>query len=90
MTLKIDSKLETELTPEEVSEHNSLTTDEKIERITNMKFELERQTGRSPDGVDKHGAVAPEGPEGLTFGLKRPFSLMSRDRARRAEWPSSP
>ena len=46
MTLKIDSKLETELTPEEVSDDNSLTRDEKLERIKDMKFELERQTAR--------------------------------------------
>lgn len=46
MTLKIDSKLETELTPEDVSEDDSLTRDEKLERIKDMKFELERQTAR--------------------------------------------
>lgn len=46
MTLKIDSKLETELTPEDVSEDDSLTRDEKLERIKHMKFELERQTAR--------------------------------------------
>lgn len=53
MSLKMDSKLETELTPEDVSEHNNLTTDEKIERITNMKFELERQTGRGTADLDQ-------------------------------------
>ncbi|MCC0035134.1 MAG: hypothetical protein H6887_07660 [Hoeflea sp.] len=53
MSLKIDSKLETELTPEDVAEHHNLTTDEKIERITNMKFELERQTGRGTADLDQ-------------------------------------
>ena len=53
MSLKLDSNLKTELTPEEVSEHHSLTTDEKIERITNMKFELERQTGRGTADLDQ-------------------------------------
>lgn len=53
MSLRIDSKLETELTPEEVSEHDSLTTDEKIERITDMKFDLERQTGRGTADLDQ-------------------------------------
>lgn len=53
MSLKMDSKLETELTPEEVSEHGSLTTDEKIERITSMKFDLERQTGRGTADLDQ-------------------------------------
>ena len=53
MSLKMDSKLETELTPEEVSEHDSLTTDEKIERITSMKFDLERQTGRGTADLDQ-------------------------------------
>ena len=46
MPLKIDSKLETELTPEEVSEDDSLTSDEKLARIKDMKSELERQTAR--------------------------------------------
>ncbi|MCZ4291122.1 hypothetical protein [Hoeflea alexandrii] len=53
MSLKMDSKLETELTPEEVSEHDRLTTDEKIERITSMKFDLERQTGRGTADLDQ-------------------------------------
>ena len=53
MSLKIDSKLETELTPEEISEHDSLSTDEKIERIADMKFELERQTGRGTADLDQ-------------------------------------
>lgn len=46
MTLKMDSKLETELTPEEISDDDSLTTDAKLKRIKDMKFELERQTAR--------------------------------------------
>jgi hypothetical protein len=46
MTLKMDSKLETELTPEEISDDDSLTSDEKLERIKDMKSELERQTAR--------------------------------------------
>jgi hypothetical protein len=36
MTLKMDSKLETELTPEEISDDDSLTSDEKLERIKDM------------------------------------------------------
>ncbi|WP_417414347.1 hypothetical protein [Hoeflea sp.] len=53
MTLKIDSKLETELTPEQVSEHETLTRDEKLERIREMKFELERQTGRGTADLEQ-------------------------------------
>lgn len=53
MSLKIDSKLETDLTPEEVSDHDSLTTDEKLDRIKDMKFELERQTGRGTADLDQ-------------------------------------
>ncbi|MEM5493198.1 hypothetical protein [Hoeflea sp. AS16] len=53
MTLKIDSKLETELTPEQVSEHQTLTRDEKLERIREMKFELERQTGRGTADLEQ-------------------------------------
>jgi len=53
MTLKIDSKLETELTPEQVSEHETLSRDEKLERIREMKFELERQTGRGTADLEQ-------------------------------------
>ncbi|WP_339763155.1 hypothetical protein [uncultured Hoeflea sp.] len=53
MSLKIDSKLETELTPEEISDHESLSKQEKLNRISEMKFELERQTGRGTAGLDQ-------------------------------------
>ncbi|MCY0093148.1 hypothetical protein [Hoeflea ulvae] len=53
MSLKIDSKLETELTPEAVSEHETLTKAEKLDRISEMKFELERQTGRGTADLDQ-------------------------------------
>jgi hypothetical protein len=56
MTLKIDSKLETELTPEDVSEDDSLTRDEKLERIKDMKFELERQTAQGTGDLAQVGA----------------------------------
>lgn len=53
MSLKIDSKLETDLTPEQVSDHETLTKDEKLSRISDMKFELERQTGRGTADLDQ-------------------------------------
>ncbi|MBU2486868.1 MAG: hypothetical protein KKG78_17440 [Alphaproteobacteria bacterium] len=53
MNLKIDSKLETDLTPEEIPDHDSLTKEEKLERIKDMKFELERQTGRGTADLDQ-------------------------------------
>ena len=53
MNLKIDSKLETDLTPEEVSDHDSLTKAEKLDRIKDMKFELERQTGCGTADLDQ-------------------------------------
>ncbi|WP_417410665.1 hypothetical protein [Hoeflea sp.] len=53
MSLKIDSKLETELTPEEISDHESLSKQEKLKRISDMKFELERQTGRGTADLDQ-------------------------------------
>jgi hypothetical protein len=53
MSLKIDSKLETELTPEEISDHESLSKQEKLNRISEMKFELERQTGRGTTDLDQ-------------------------------------
>ena len=53
MSLKIDSKLETDLTPEEISDHESLSKQEKLDRISDMKFELERQTGRGTADLDQ-------------------------------------
>lgn len=53
MSLKTDSKLETELTPEEVSDDQSLTKDEKLARISDMKYDLERQTGRGTADLDQ-------------------------------------
>jgi len=53
MSLKIDSKLETELTPEEVSDHQTLTRDEKLARISDMKHDLERQTGRGTADLEQ-------------------------------------
>jgi hypothetical protein len=53
MSLKIDSKLETDLTPEQVSDHETLTKDEKLSRISDMKFELECQTGRGTADLDQ-------------------------------------
>ncbi|KJS11258.1 MAG: hypothetical protein VR78_13130 [Hoeflea sp. BRH_c9] len=40
-------------TPEDVSRHESLTRDEKLERLSDMKFELERQTGRGTADLDQ-------------------------------------
>ncbi|WP_340159587.1 hypothetical protein [uncultured Hoeflea sp.] len=53
MSLKTDSKLETELSPEEVSDDQSLTKDEKLARISDMKYDLERQTGRGTADLDQ-------------------------------------
>lgn len=53
MSLKIDSKLETDLTPEDISDHQTMAKTEKLERIKDMKFELERQTGRGTADLDQ-------------------------------------
>lgn len=53
MAIKIDSKLETDMTPEQVSEHQTLTQEEKLNRLSDMKFELERQTGRGTADLDQ-------------------------------------
>ncbi|PHR23358.1 MAG: hypothetical protein COA37_08510 [Hoeflea sp.] len=53
MSLKTDSKLETELSPEEVSDDQTLTKDEKLARISDMKYDLERQTGRGTADLDQ-------------------------------------
>ncbi len=53
MTIKTDSKLETDLTPEQVSEHQTMTQEEKLNRLSDMKFELERQTGRGTADLDQ-------------------------------------
>jgi len=53
MSLNTDSKLETELTPEEISDDQTLTKDEKLARISDMKYDLERQTGRGTADLDQ-------------------------------------
>ena len=53
MSLKTDSKPETELSPEEVSDDQTLTKDEKLARISDMKYDLERQTGRGTADLDQ-------------------------------------
>lgn len=50
MSLRIDSKTETELETDETSGQEDLTRDDKLRRIKDKKFELERHTGRgAPD-----------------------------------------
>jgi hypothetical protein len=44
---------ETPLTPEDLSAHQTLTQDEKLNRLSDMKFELERQTGRGTADLDQ-------------------------------------
>ena len=41
------------LTPEEVAAHDSLPRAEKLNRLSDMKFELERQTGRGTASLDQ-------------------------------------
>ncbi len=53
MSIKLDSNLKTELTPEEVSEHETLTTEEKLNQLSDMKFDLERQSGRGTADLDQ-------------------------------------
>ena len=53
MTLNIDSTLETDLTPDEISDHETLTKDEKLKRISDLKFDLERQAGRGTADLDQ-------------------------------------
>ncbi|MEM5471235.1 hypothetical protein WNZ14_05805 [Hoeflea sp. AS60] len=53
MSISIDSKLETELSPEEVSDHETLTREEKLNQLSNMKFDLERQSGRGTADLDQ-------------------------------------
>ncbi|MBC7280928.1 hypothetical protein [Hoeflea sp.] len=53
MAIKIDSKLETEMTPDEVSKHQTLSREEKRDRLSAMKFELERQSGRGTADLDQ-------------------------------------
>ncbi len=53
MALKIGSKLETDLTPDQVSEHQVMSREEKLNRLSDMKFELERQTGRGTADLDQ-------------------------------------
>lgn len=53
MTSNTDPTTETQMTPEGVSAHETLTQDEKLNRLSDMKFELERQTGRGTADLDQ-------------------------------------
>ena len=53
MASNTDSKPETDLTPEQVSDNQTMTQEEKLNRLSDMKFELERQTGRGTADLDQ-------------------------------------
>lgn len=53
MSFKIDSKLETEFNPDEVPDNETLSLEEKLNRLSDMKFELERQAGRGTADLDQ-------------------------------------
>ena len=53
MSFKIDSKLETEFTPDQVPDDETLSPEQKRERLSDMKFELERQAGRGSVNLDQ-------------------------------------
>jgi len=43
----------TAITPEDVSAHQTLAQEEKLNQLSDMKFELERQTGRGTADLDQ-------------------------------------
>ena len=53
MASKIDTAHDTDLTPEQVSDHQSLSQQDKLERLSDMKYELERQSGRGTADLDQ-------------------------------------
>lgn len=53
MAFKIDPKLETDLTPDQVSEHQVMSKEEKLRLLSDMKFELERQAGRGTADLEQ-------------------------------------
>ena len=53
MTLAPVPSTDAPLTPEEVAAHDTLPREEKLNRLNDMKFELERQTGRGTASLDQ-------------------------------------
>lgn len=47
------SRPDPQMTPEDISAHQTLTKDEKLQRLSDMKFDLERQTGRGTADLDQ-------------------------------------
>lgn len=50
---KPDLMTEKELTPGDISAHHSFSREEKLSRLSDMKFELERQTGRGTADLEQ-------------------------------------
>ncbi|MDF1608360.1 hypothetical protein PZ897_09250 [Hoeflea sp. YIM 152468] len=53
MTDRPDPEAGPQMTPEDVSAHTTLTQEEKLNQLSDMKFELERQTGRGTASLDQ-------------------------------------
>lgn len=53
MTDKPDLMTEKNLTPEDISAHEFFSRQQKLERLSDMKFELERQTGRGTADLEQ-------------------------------------
>lgn len=53
MTDKSNPTTEPLLTPEHITGLETLTRDEKLNQLNDMKFELERQTGRGTADLDQ-------------------------------------
>ena len=53
MTLPPVPSTDAPLTAEEVAAHDTLPQQEKLNRLSDMKFELERQTGRGTASLDQ-------------------------------------
>lgn len=53
MTNKPDLMTEKNFTPETIAEHGSFSRQEKLDRLNEMKFDLERQTGRGTADLEQ-------------------------------------
>jgi len=53
MTIAPVPSTDAPLTPEEVAAYDTLRREEKLNRLSDMKFELERQTGRGTADLDQ-------------------------------------
>tara|TARA_R110002020_G_scaffold32962_13_gene100889 strand:- start:467 stop:670 length:204 start_codon:yes stop_codon:yes gene_type:complete len=66
------TKTDPNQTPDQVSEHDTLPKHEKLERLSEMKFDLARQTGRGTASLDQVEARAASLKQAMDRAKSRP------------------